>query len=495
MRIGLPPKAPFDSEKEVTPRKEKDSRALYPYQKQGVKWLISLDGTGLLADDMGLGKSCQAATYLKINPEIRPVLIVCPASIKINWQREIKIWCDEDSFLITGKRALPLPKYPFYIINYDILADELKIKETLKNGKTKIKKVLKDSSWIFKLGEIGLKAIIADECQALANPDSIRSKAFVTLRKLNNKTKFIALSGTPIQSRPSEFFTILNLLSAKDFSNRWKFLHRYCGPKHNGFGWTFNGASNIKELHDRIKPFMLRRIKDDVLKDLPLKRKIIVPVEADQLLLKNYNSATDEFKAWIVNHAEASQIEKKQQIDRLRQLVYIAKRNSCISWIEQYLESGNKLVVGLWHEKAIKDLQEHFKKISVFIDGGVTGEKRQAAVDAFQNDSKIKLIICQILTVPGLTLTAASATCTIEFGWNPATHLQFEDRVHRIGQEADSVSAYYLIIPGTLDDDSMEMVNNKFGTVSAILDGKENVDLFDRPFMDTILKKYSKKSL
>jgi len=492
MTIGLSPKPPF--EENITKPTDPDKKALYPFQKKGVKWFQEHNGIGLLADDMGLGKSCQALTYLKINPELRPVLIVCPASIKINWQREIEMWCNESSFLITGRRSSALPSVSFYIINYDILAEEMKIKKPLKNGKIKEVKVLKDSSWIFKLGTMKLKAIVADECQAIANATSIRTKGFIALRKLNNKIKFMPLSGTPIKNKPAEFFTILNLLAEKEFPNRWKYLHHYCDPKHNGFGWTFNGASNIPELFQRIQPFMLRRTKNAVLKDLPPKRKIIVPMEVDEIAIKNYNTASAEFIEWIQNH-ETAGMELQNNIDRLKQLAYIAKRNSVIAWIEQYLESDNKLVVGLYHKHAMEDLYSHFKKIAVFIDGSVTGQKRQDAVDIFQKDKKVKLILCQIITVPGLTLTAAPATCTIEFSWTPADHLQFEDRVHRIGQEADSVTAYYLIAPQTVDEDSMAMVNNKFTVLTQVLDGKDNADIFDNSFLLQILKKYKKKRL
>jgi SNF2 family DNA or RNA helicase len=239
---------------------------------------------------------------------------------------------------------------------------------------------------------------------------------------------------------------------------------------------------------------MLRRTKDEVLKDLPPKRKIIVPMEVDEVAIKNYNTASAEFIEWIQNHQTAG-LALQENVDRLKQLAYIAKRNSVISWLEQYLESDNKLVVGLYHKHAMEDLLNHFKKISVYIDGSVTGQKRQDAVDAFQNDKKVKLIFCQLLTVPGLTLTAAPATCTIEFSWAPADHLQFEDRVHRIGQEADSVTAYYLIAPNTIDEESMAMVNNKFTVLTQVMDGKENADIFEDSFLKQILKKYSKKRL
>ena len=435
---------------------------------------------------MGLGKSIQSLSYLGIHKELRPALVICPASLKINWQREIKKWLNEESYILTGRKSTVIPDYPFYIINYDILASEIYV------GK---KKKLKDDSWIFKLGGLKLKMIIGDEIQAIANNKSIRTRGFVTLRKINKETKFIALSGTPIKNRPSEFFVVLNSLAPTIFPNRWKYLNEFCDPTHNGFGWQFNGASNIEKLNKLIQPIMLRRLKKDVLKDLPLKRKIVVPMEVSSIDLKNYIDANNEFKEWIKEHKNAG-LEIQKNIDRLKQLAYIAKRNSVISWIEQYLESDNKLVIGTYHKKAMSDLYEHFKKISVKIDGGVTGIKRQEAVDEFQNNKKIKLIICQILTVPGLTLTEAPATCTVEFCWNYSDHEQFEDRVHRIGQKSDSVTAYYLIALNTIEERIMQIIQDKNNVTKKILDNKDG-EIFkgkkNRSILQGILSDYDKK--
>lgn len=491
MIIGLPAK-PLFAKKKTTLKKK--GLALYPFQEEGVQWLQNHDGVGLLADDMGLGKSAQSLVYLKNNPSLRPVLIVCPAVLKLNWQREITMWTGEESYIISGQKYSIIPQYPFYIINYDILASELKIDTGRKSaqGKKLIKKVMKDSSWIFKLASMGIKCIIADECQALQNPKAIRTKAFCTLRKADIKAKFIGLSGTPIKNKPSEFFTILNLLDEKHFSNRWRYLNRYCNPKHNGFGWTFDGATNTEELHIKIQPFMLRRMKSEVLKDLPPKQKILVPMETDIVEMKNYERASYEFFEWVKSHTDAG-LEAQKNIDRLKQLAYLAKRNSVIAWIEQYLESGNKLVIGTYHKHAMEDLVLQFKKISVHIDGSVTGAKRQEAVDRFQKDKNIRLIICQIKTVPGLTLTAASATCTIEFSWSPSDHVQFEDRVNRIGQEADSITAYYLISPKTVEESIMAMINIKYDTVNKIMDGKKDTDIFEDSMLKDLLKIYAKK--
>jgi len=454
---------------------------LRPFQRQGVKWIESVNGIGLLADEMGLGKSAQAISYIYINPELRPVLVICPASIKINWSKEIIKWSGEESLLLYGKKSSHVANYPWYIINYDILAEEIKIAN---------KKVLKDTSWIYKLASLGIKAIIIDECQAIVNPSAVRSKAVVTLKKILPNVKFIALSGTPIKNRPKEFFTILNLLAPKIFSNRWRYLHKFCNPKYNGFGWTFDGATKMDELQELIKPLMLRRLKEDVLKDLPPKQRIIIPLETDKVALQNYIDATIQFKLWVQDHID-NKLDLQINIDRLKQLAYLAKRNGCIKWLEEYLDSGNKLVIATYHKNTLDDLYNHFKKISVCIDGSITGEKRQSAVDTFQKDDKIKFIFIQILCAPGLTLTKANATCTVEFSWSPSDHFQLEDRVHRISQEADSVFAYYLIAPKTIEENIISLIDEKQEVLGKLFDGKEKDKIFNQNnIMQNILKNF-----
>jgi len=442
---------------------------LYNFQKKGISWLDSVDGIGLLADEMGLGKTIQALGYTFINPEIRSVLIVCPATIKMNWQKEIKEWNNEEALILYGKKYTPIINYPFYIINYDVLAQEIKVNN---------KKTLNNTSWIFKLASLNIKLLILDECQNISNNKAIRTKAIHTLKKLNPSMKIIGLSGTPIKNKPAEFFSILNLLNSNIFNNRWKYLHTFCGPKYNGFGWTFNGATNLNKLQELINPLMLRRVKDEVLKDLPPKQRIIIPLETDKVALENYKKATKQFILWANDHINKG-LEIQQNIDRLKQLAYLSKRNNVIKWIEDYIKSDNKLVVATYHKNTLNDLYNYFKKDSIYIDGSITGEKRNEAINNFQNNKKIKLIICQILTVPGLTLTAANATCTVEFAWTPADHYQLEDRVHRISQKADSVFAYYLIAPNTIEKDIIKMINIKQEIVGKLLDNKNNDEIFN----------------
>ena len=161
------------------------------------------------------------------------------------------------------------------------------------------------------------------------------------------------------------------------------------------------------------------------------------------------------------------------KLNMLRKLAMQAKLMSCVEWIETFLESGRKLVVFAWHQEAINTLMDKFGKIAVKIDGTVNAAERQEAVEAFQNSDKVRLFVGNIKAAgTGLTLTAASDTCTIELSWSPADLAQAEDRVHRIGQ-TNAVCNYYLLAAETIDDYMMNLIDNKKKIIDMVMDGKE----------------------
>jgi SWI/SNF-related matrix-associated actin-dependent regulator 1 of chromatin subfamily A len=425
------------------------------------------------------GKTAQAIGYLAVNPTLRPALIVCPASLKLNWVNEIRKWGlgRERIQILSGRKPDGLFRSDIFIINYDILGYNQVIDEE--------QEIV---GWYEILSDIDLKVIISDEAQFISNHKAIRTKAFKRLAK--NIPHKIFLSGTPIKNCPAEFFTVLNLLDKKSFPNRWQYLNRYCGPNSNGYATTFKGLSNEKELYRLIYPLMIRREKKDVLKELPPKQKIIVPMECDPVQLRYYEQANSEFKEWVKEAQKSLSI--KEHIEGLKQLAYMAKRNAVIKWIKDYLTSGEKLVVGAWHTRVLDDLEKEFGDISVRMDGSTPANKRQEVVDRFQNDDKIKLFIGNLKVAGvGITLTAASATATIELLWGPGDHDQFEDRVHRIGQEADSVLAYYLVAPDTVEEDIIDIIQEKAKMLGQVLDG-ESREFVDDNVLNDLLKRMKK---
>lgn len=443
-------------------------KKLRPYQKAGANRLAGeLGMNGLLADEMGLGKSAQALAALWANRKTAfPALVVCPGSLKYNWAREAEMWLpDINVRVLNGQTKRKSYKcrepYEITIINYDILADR-GIPGNLNFHK----------GWGALLKTAGFKTVIFDECHKIKNPKAKRTTSIMNMCQLIPNR--IALSGTPIESRPIEFFTTLQLVAPKLFPNYWQFGVRYCGDVSN-YGVRFNGASNTQELNDILTDnCMIRRRKADVLADLPAKQRQVIPV---QINMTEYEKAERMFVDMVADtdgHIDNEQrIGILAQIEKCKQAAVLGKMKQAIEFIENYLETGKKLVVFATHIFTLDMLQKEFKNISVRVDGSVTGLKRQQAVDKFQNDDNIKLFLGNIKAAGvGLTLTAASDTLTLELGWTPGEHEQAEDRVHRIGQKADSVMAYYMIAQGTIEQKIMQILDEKRVVLAQVLDGE-----------------------
>jgi len=280
-----------------------------------------------------------------------------------------------------------------------------------------------------------------------------------------------------IENRPREFYNGLNLINRQLFPSFMQFAFRYCDPKHNGFGMDFNGASNLEELFIVTKKVMIRRLKKDVLPELPPKQRIVLPFEIDN---KNeYREAENDLLRWLRENIGTDAARRAKSAEVLTRFAYLkrlaakGKMKQAIQWIRDFIETGNKLVVFACHREVVERIHEEFQgEGAVRIYGGDSMTKRDQAVDSFQNDPSCRLFVGNIEAAGiGITLTAASATCFVELGWTPGEHNQAEDRIHRIGQEADSVFAYYLIADGTIEDKIIKILDEKRKVLDKALDG------------------------
>jgi len=491
------------------------------YQEQGVLFMLKNHIHFILGDEMGLGKSVQIATYL-FYKRIFPTLIICPASLKLNWEREISIWAKKKCIVIEGLAPYPidglLNEFPVVIINYDILGRRDKkevenedkrlekarktkklIQAYKKNGEydklkklenidvSTVRKTIHANGWIDILKQIKFNDIIFDECQFIGEYEkpSARTQSVIDLCRELKCARRIFISGTPYQSITRQFFTVLHLTDYKVFNNIWKYKMTFCDPVKTYFGWEFNGLSNGEALNKLVSRIMLRRLKADVLDELPAKIKSLVPMKPDKKLLEKYhNDEAVLLGGKIIN-------EQKTYQD-LKRMTYYIKINSCIQWIKDYLEVNNKLVVLIYHRESYHELMNKFKNIAVGINGETPSNKRQGIVDKFQTDIKIKLIVLQIRSGGnGITLTAASAVAFVELGDTAGEHEQAEDRIHRIGQKADKIIAYYLIIQNTIDEDIIENLKVGYANQKQVLDGIINAEFInDSPeeFAKSVLK-------
>lgn len=426
---------------------------LYPFQNEGVSFIDRNKGRALVADEMGLGKTVQAIGYLQLHPELRPVIIVCPASLKLNWERECHKWMtNPDTVILKGTTP-----YTFngniIIINYDILPD-----------------------WYDVLRRRDPQILITDECHYFKSNKAKRTKAVKMLSK--GIPKVIALSGTPIENKPIELYNAISIIKPDLFPKQWHFIQHYCNPKYNGFGWNYNGASNITELHDILTTtIMIRRKKADVLKDLPDKIRSFIPMELCNS--KEYYKAESDFIDWIKETKgkeaakKASNAEAFSSIEALKQLAVKGKLQQAKEWIHDFLESDRKLVVFATHHFVIDELTKEFGDISVHVDGRVPLNIRQKAVDMFQTTNEVRLFIGNIEAAGvGLTLTAASDVAFLQLPWTPGKLEQATDRVHRIGQK-DSVNVYYLLANNTIEERIAKLLDNKRKVLDGVLDGKD----------------------
>lgn len=435
-------------------------KELYPFQHLGVEFIQKQKGRALMADEMGVGKTIQTLAWLQLNPKARPTVVVCPASLKLNWARETQRWTDIPVHILSGTTPEIELLYSYqgslFIINYDIL-----------------------DAWLPLFKKMRPKVVVLDECHFIKNKKAQRTKAARVLCK--GAPHVIALSGTPIVNRPIEIYNAISIVSPFLFPNFWRFAQRYCDAKRNHFGWDFSGASNTKELHDMLtSTIMLRRLKRDVLKELPEKTRSIIPLEINNH--REYEHAAFDIISWIRKNEGAEKAEKASmaevlvQFEKLKQLSVKGKMEQAKQWIHNFLESGEKLVLFGIHKSAIQAIYDEFfmDYAPVKIDGSVTITKRQEAVDIFQNDDRCRLFIGNIKAAGvGITLTAASNVAFLELPWSPGDVTQAEDRVHRIGQEAESINVYYLIAQDTIEEEIAKMLDHKTRVLAKVLDGED----------------------
>jgi SWI/SNF-related matrix-associated actin-dependent regulator 1 of chromatin subfamily A len=438
----------------------------FPYQYDGVSFIEKNNGRALIADEMGLGKTIEALAWIQLHRNRKPVIILVPASLKLNWLAEIeKCLPDPNVEILYGKKPW-IPTGDIIIINYDILY-----------------------KWVDVLRELNPQILIADECHYFKNNGTKRTKAVKRLVK--NIPYRIPLSGTPIENRPVEGFNAFNMVNPGLFPNFMDFTRTYCVAKYNGYGWDFSGATNIKELHSiLVDTIMIRRLKKDVLKDLPDKMYSFVPLELDNEI--EYEYARDYFlefieeKKGIQAAISASNAEVLVQIETLKQLAVKGALKNSIDWIRNFLEVDGKLVVFAVHKFVINALMEEFGSIAVKIDGSCTNIQKENAKKEFQENPKIRLFVGNIKAGGvGITLTAASNVAFLELPWTPGALKQAIDRLHRFGQKF-CVNVHYLFAVNTIMEKFAKLIDTKQKTIEAVMDGTE-------PETDTLLYELMKE--
>ena len=436
----------LDSTRDIVP-------GLRSYQVDFLKFAAMRNGRVALGDGMGTGKTLQSLAWIAYNRSF-PALIVVNAPTKLQWEKEFRRWlslvpgCPHRVQILYGTRTRKLDKSCSYIVNWDIL-----------------------TYWQDELAATGFECLIGDEAQAIGNPESKRALAFRHLAAVIPEC--IVMSGTPARSRPAQFWTMVSCVDPKMFPTYKGYLWRYTCPKATPWGVQFEGARNVKELHAKLVSVMLRRTKDDVMKDLPPKTLDVVPLEADAAEMAEYNSE----EAGI---ADLQGIAAREKLTNLTRTAYAVKEKSLLNWVRCFMESDEKLLLFAWHRDVVDKLFEELKEYNpAKIYGGVTLQQRESEKEKFIQDDSCRIMICNIQSGGTGVDGFQKVCCNVAFAEFASTSTdmeQAEDRLHRGGQERP-VSVYYLIATGTIDEDMAEALDSKKKVLASVLDGKQASDL------------------
>ena len=402
-----------------------------PFQKAGIEF-VDKQKNVLIADEMGLGKTIQAIGYINLNKDIKTVLVICPASLKINWKQEMEKWLVRDYTV-----SMPNGKFTMtdiVIVNY----------ESVK----KYFDILKSRMW---------DLMILDESHYIKNYKAQRTKFItgfiqnkVAVKGLKDYAKQkILLTGTPIMNRPDELITQLKVLGNELGRNPFAFMRRYAET--NNWGAVV-GAKNLNELQEKLRTScMIRREKKDVLTELPDKVRQIITLdipsirenrEALEFIAENWDMATGKLRGKMEAFEEISRIRHEEAVEKIP---YVLK------YIKEMLENEDKIVVFAHHHDVLDAIYNAFKDISVIATGEQSIDARNKAVNEFQNNPDVKLFIASIMAMGvGVTLTASSTVLFTEVEWRPGDLTQAEDRLHRIGQK-NTVLVQYLVADKSIE--------------------------------------------
>jgi len=443
-----------------------DVRPPMDHQKVAIEKLLANDKF-ILADDMGLGKTT-SAVIASIESNIKKVLIVCPASLKINWKREIANYSDKKVLIVEGRKWGST--FDYYIINYDII----------KNYHTTDKS--EDSDDYKLLVNEKFDLAIVDEAHYISNATANRTRLLNDV--LEQIPKVWLLTGTPMTSRPINYFNLLKIVDSPLTLNWQSYVRRYCKGYQFNVGnrkvWNTSGASNLDELRERTKHVVLRRMKTDIL-DLP--EKIVTPVFVE-LTSKMYDEELEEFTR-ITNDKKNDETitVTLNRLMKIRQLIAYEKIPYTCELIDKFVEQGKKVIVMTNFTMSLDMLHEKYKKISVTLDGRMNKDKRQENVDRFQSDDKIKVFIGNIKAAGvGITLTAAEVVIMNDLSFVPADHAQGEDRAYRYGQK-NSVLVYYPVFENTVEKIIYNILQKKKNVIDQVMGDGEYSESFSKDLL------------
>ena len=462
----------------------------YEYQREGICFGLQHKRI-IIGDEPGLGKTLQSIGIVD-TANAYPCLVICPSSLKINWQREFHKFTDKSAVVLdnnvrtTWGYLLTMGVHQVAIVNYESLRKYF-VWDIKGDGKQfRLKDV------VFCPQITAFKSIIIDESHRVKDPSA--QQTIFTKGLSVGKDWCILLSGTPVVNRPEDLIAQLSIMGRiGDFGGRAKFMADYCtDPKDKNATPAVPLSELSKQLYDTC---MIRREKAKVLPQLPDKTRVDLYVEINNA--NEYNLAAADLAGYLREYTECtdSEIRRKMRMEALvkfmtlRSLATKGKVSQAVDFIRTFLDSGKKLIVFCSLHEIVDDLKGDFPR-AVTVTGRDSAVNKQAAVDAFQNNPDVNLIICSIKAAGvGLTLTASSSVAFIELPWTFCDCAQCEDRAHRIGQK-NNVTAYYLLAKGTIDGVIYRLIQDKKNVANQIMNSDDNIPT-DEVYFDELVNLFT----
>lgn len=433
--------------------KKKVDKRLYPFQQAAIDFTDLAEGRLIIGDQMGLGKTVENLVWAQVTSDVKKILVVAPANVIYKWDKEFDTWTDRFTHAVVPSSKGDMPDVDALIMSYGIMIRR-----------------------VDELYDMGFDLFTVDEFHYIKNPKAQRTRA---AKKIGIHCKYVALlSGSPMLNRPIEMWNGLKLIRPFEWLRKTDYVWQYCA------GWTEAGwgmgATNTEELAERLRTTMIRRLKKDVLKQLPDMTRTYIEINPD---ISNYGAVEDEAFAAIaaLPRNKSFYVNALAHLAALRQIVGMAKAKAAIPWIENFFEQADdntKLVVYCHHHAIVNYLEGRLKDYGVTtITGKVPAAKRPARIDSYQTTGGPRVIVITSAGGEGIDLFGiggvdSSNILFVERQWGPVPEEQAEARLHRMGQ-SNAVVAYYLIARDTIDDDISSLIEAKREVIDTVIGGPE----------------------
>ena len=457
----------------------------YPYQREGIAY--GLDKKRLIiGDEPGLGKTLQSIGIVD-TANAYPCLVICPSSLKINWQREFEKFTDKSALVLdnsvrtTWPYLLKMGMHHVAVVNYESLRKYFVW--DIRGGKSfRLKDV------VFCPQIRMFRSVIIDESHRVKDPSA--QQTIFTKGITTGKEWIILLSGTPVVNRPEDLVAQLSIMGRlQEFGGRTKFMADYCtDPKDKKAELAVPLSVLSNQLYANC---MIRREKAKVLPQLPDKTRVDLYVDISNA--PEYGLAAADLAEYLRQYTECTdwEIRRKMRMEALvrfmtlRQLATLGKVAQAVDFIRTFLDSGKKLIVFCSLHEVVDALCKAFPR-AVTVTGRDSAASKQAAVDSFQNNPDVQLIVCSIKAAGvGLTLTASSNVAFVELPWTFCDCQQCEDRAHRIGQK-DNVTCYYLLGRGTIDQTIYSLIHKKKSIAAEIMNSDDDIPTYEMYFDELV---------